>query len=261
MNRVDKIIKKLNEKVDIAIVLGSGFGEALQELTDKKEIPYEKLGIKFGDVSGHNRKLVFGTYNSKRILIFNRLHFYESGNFTEIRKLYEIISKLGVKLILMTTAVGAVNTNFKPTDLVLITDHINLTGQNPLIAQTPIKFLDMKNAYDKDIIKLALKLANKASIDLKTGVHCQLTGPTYETPAEIKMLRKIGVDTVSMSSAIDVILAHSLNIKVLLIAGVTNKARDLAKEPITHEEVLTNAKLMSKNIGILFNAVIDSVKF
>ena len=260
MDKVDKIVKKINDRAEIAIVLGSGFSEAMPKLTNVNEIEYKKLGLNYVNVSGHSRKFIFGDYNNKRILIFNRLHFYESGSLEEIRKLYFILSKLGVKLILMTTAVGAVNNTLNPTDLVLINDHINLTGQNPLIGQNPINFLDMKNAYDKNIIKLATVISKKMGIELKTGVHCQLIGPTYETPAEIKMLRKIGVDTVSMSSALDVILAHSLNIKVLLLAGVTNKASDLAKAPITHEEVLTNGKKMSKKIGELFAEIINTVK-
>ena len=261
MDRVDKIVKKIKDRADIAIVLGSGFGDALPKLSNVHEVTYNSLGIKYNYVEGHSRKFVFGDFDNKRILVFNRLHYYESGNLDNIRLLYKIISKLGVKLILMSTASGAVNKSFKPTDIVLIHDHINLTGQNPLIAEKPIRFIDLKDVYDKEILEIAKKVSAEYSLELKEGVHAQLTGPTYETPAEIKMLRALGVDTVSMSPVLDVLQAYSLNMKVFLVAGVTNKAADIGEEPITHEEVLKNGKLMSAKLKTLFEEMLKRINF
>ena len=259
MDRIDKIIKKISDKAEIGIVLGSGFSGALPKLENVHEITYKSLGIKYNHVEGHSRKFIFGNYNGKRLLIFNRLHFYESGNLDNIKLLYKIISKLGIKTVIMSTAVGAVNKTYSPTDLILIKDHINLTGQNPLIAESPIRFIDLKNVYDKNLIEIAKDIGEKNKLDLKIGVHCQLTGPTYETPAEVKMLRTLGVDTVSMSSVLDVLLAFSLGLNVLLIAGVTNKASDLASEPISHEEVLQNGKLMTEKLKVLIEETIKKL--
>lgn len=255
MNRIDKIVKKINDRAEIGIVLGSGFGNALPEITNVHEIEYHNLGIKYNKVEGHTRKFVFGDFNGKRVLIFNRLHFYESGNLDNLRLLYKIICKLGVKTLLMSTAAGAVNKNLNPADLVLVTDHINLTGQNPLIGNNPVKFLDLKNLYDKELLNIAEKIGESKGIKLNRGIHCQLTGPTYETPSEVKMLRLLGVDTVSMSPVLDAIEAYSLGIKILLIAGVTNKACDIENDSINHKEVLENAGAMSKNLKTLFEEI------
>lgn len=256
MDRIEEIVNQINDRAEIAIVLGSGFGGALPALRNVHEVTYTSVGIKYNHVEGHARKFVFGDFKDKRIVVFNRLHYYESGSLDNIRLLYKIIAKLGVKTILMSTAVGAVNKELKPTDLVLIHDHINLTGQNPLIGETPIRFIDLKNVYDAKLLNYAEEISLKHNLNLKKGVHCQLTGPTYETPSEIRMLRTLGVDTVSMSPVLDVIMAYSLNMKIFLIAGVTNNACDVDGEPITHEEVLKNGGIMSRKLKVLFEEII-----
>ena len=257
MDRIKKILKKIDDSAEVAIVLGSGFGDAKPNLENIKEYAYEKLGIKYNVVSGHSRKLVFGDYKGKRILLFSRLHFYETGSMENIKLLYKVLSELGVKYVLMSTAVGGVNASYLPTDLVLIKDHINLTGQNPLIAETPIKFIDLKDVYDEELRNIAKIVAAKNNIILQEGVHCQLAGPTYETPAEVKMLRTMGVDTVSMSPVLDIIMAYSLGMKIMLVAGVSNRASDLIDEEITHEEVLKNGKVISKKMKVLFEGVLS----
>ncbi len=233
-----KLIKKygVSEKIDVAFIMGSGLDGGI-EIQDKIVISYDKVGMPKSKVEGFVGQFVFGRIGDKNVLKITRYHFYESGDIKLVRLPFEILSAFGVKTLVMATATGGVNPDFVPGDLMLICDHINLAGTNPLVASDKIEFVDMNDAYNKNYRKLAQQIAKQKNILLKTGVHAQFSGPSYETVAEVKFLQKIGVDTVSMSTAFDTICAKAKGINVLAFASVVNKAADTEHE-ITHKEVL-----------------------
>lgn len=253
---LDYAMKKIgNHKPKIAIILGSGFSDVIDcEVEDI--IKYKELGFEYVEVKGHKKQFVFGKFKGVEIVILSRFHYYETGSAENLKKLFKLLSLLGVKVIIATTATGGVNENFEAGDLMLVKDHINLTGYNPLIAQHPVKFVDLTRAYDRKYIDLIQKSAKKLNIDLKTGVHVQTSGPTYETPAEVKMYRLLGGDTVSMSLAYGCICARNLGIKYIAFAGVTNKAQTEDSKPLAHEEVLKVSKKISK---VLKNIIEDII--
>lgn len=242
MINLKKIIKKLNkngiDNIDIAFILGSGLSNALPKLTNVKEFSYKELGIIDSRVKGHNPKIIYGEFDGKKIISLCRIHYYEYGNFEYSNVPLLIAGELKTKIVIMATAVGACNENFKPGDLMVIKDHINLTGSNPLIGLEDLRFVDMTKPYDENLINIVQKFSNENNLDLKIGTHAQFSGPCYETPAEIKFLQKIGVDTISMSTATDVILARYLNLKVLAFASVCNMGSGITNQTLSHTEVL-----------------------
>ena len=255
MKEIEKILKKLKDfKPEIALILGSGFNSAIS-LENAVEFDYEKIGFKFQKIEGHNRKFVIGEYKGIKALIASRFHFYETGDANNILNLYKVLKELGVKTIVSTTAVGAINEEFNAGDLMLVKSHINLTGTNPLIGKFPVEFVDLSNAYDKTLRQYAIKSAKRLKIPLFEGVHLQVSGPSYETYAEVNAFRKLGADTVSMSSALDAICIASLGMKNITFAGVTNKAVKENDIPITHDEVVKNGQEIGKN----FAKIIDNI--
>ena len=254
MDKILKTVKKINDSAEIGIVLGSGYRAAMPALTNVHEVDYLSCGIPYTKVEGHERKFIFGDYNGKRILIFSRLHYYETGTTEYINLLYKVISKLGVKTLISTTATGAVS-GVKVGDIMVVTDHKNLSGQCPLVGSKPIDFIELNDCYSPSLIKLVKKLAKKENIELKTGVHAQLIGPNYETPAEVKMLKILGVNTVSMSPILDMIMAKSLGMDILLLAGVGNEAGSKT----THKEVLELAAAICGKVKVLLKDVLDEL--
>lgn len=232
------LTKKYNvpSQIDIALIMGSGLDGGV-EILDKIVVDYDKVGMPKSKVDGFKGQFVFGHIGNKNVIKITRYHYYESGDRTLVRLPFDILAEFGVKTLIMATATGGVNPNFVAGDLMLICDHINFAGNNPLIASSKIDFIDMNNVYDKDYRALALQIAQKNSIKLYQGIHAQFSGPSYETPAEVKFLQTVGVDTVSMSTAFDAICAKAKGIKILAFASVVNKAADLENE-ITHQEVL-----------------------
>lgn len=252
---MEKLLEKF--KPEIAIFGGSGF-QNLIELENKEIISYKDAGFQYNELKGHNRQFVFGEYKGKKVVVLSRFHYYESGSTENLFSLFEMLSKLGVKTVISTTAVGGINPKLKAGDIVLIKDHINLTGTNPLIAKQPVKFVDLTNAYDRDLRKVIIKISKSLKIKLYEGVHLQSCGPTYETPAEIKFYESIGADTVSMSMVFDNICANYFGMKFVGFAGVTNKASNENSQPLSHEEVLVESqKICEKLRKIVENFLIN----
>ena len=245
-------IKKKNPKV--AIILGSGFADAIR-LEDSVEYDYNKLGLKFSSVGGHSRKMIVGTYKGVSTIIISRIHYYESGDSKNVFRLYGLLYEIGIEKLILTTATGGINEEFEAGDLMLIRSHINQTGTNPLIAIEPIKFIDVNKAYDQKLLDTAKKAAKRLKIKLYEGIHIQVSGPSYETFAEVNAFRRMGADTVSMSTALDVICASYFDMKVLAFAGVTNKALTEQSTGISHEEVLQVGEHIAKN----FTKIIDGI--
>lgn len=256
-NTIEFIREKTNDfKPEIAIVLGSGLGELADEYCDYA-IPYNEIPdfIK-STVHGHKGRLVFAEIQGKKVLMMQgRNHFYEGHSMQEITYPIKVMKALGIKTLILTNAAGAVNEEYRPADLMLITDHINHMGSNPLIGPNDEKlgerFPDMTEVYKKSLIKIAEKCAKDLNIDMKKGVYWANSGPSYETPAEIKMIRKLGGDAVGMSTVPEAIVGNYCGLNILGISCITNAASSETSGKLSHEEVIeaaNSAKLKFKSL-------------
>ena len=256
-NTIEFIREKTNDfKPEIAIVLGSGLGELADEYCDYA-IPYNEIPdfIK-STVHGHKGRLVFAEIQSKKVLMMQgRNHFYEGHSMQEITYPIKVMKALGIKTLILTNAAGAVNEEYRPADLMLITDHINHMGSNPLIGPNDEKlgerFPDMTEVYKKSLIKIAEKCAKDLNIDIKKGVYWANSGPSYETPAEIKMIRKLGGDAVGMSTVPEAIVGNYCGLNILGISCITNAASSETSGKLSHEEVIeaaNSAKIKFKSL-------------
>lgn len=258
---MENTIKFIKEKTDnfnpqIGIVLGSGLGELADEYCDIA-ISYSDIPnfIK-SNVKGHKGRLVFSQINNKRIVMMQgRNHFYEGHQMTEITYPIKVMKALGVKTLILTNAAGAVNESFRPADLMIITDHINNMGTNPLIGRNDDtfgeRFPDMSEVYNKSLVELTENCAKKLGIDIQKGVYWANSGPAYETPAEIKMIRKLGADAVGMSTVPEAIVANHCGMDILGISCITNSASSSTGPKLSHEEVIdaaNKAKIKFKSL-------------
>ncbi len=260
-NTIEFIREKTNDfKPEIAIILGSGLGELADEYCDYA-IPYNEIPdfIK-STVQGHKGRLVFAEIKGKKVLMMQgRNHFYEGHTMQEITYPIKVMKALGIKTLILTNAAGAVNEEYRPADLMLITDHINHMGSNPLIGPNDEKlgerFPDMTEVYKKSLIKIAEKCADDLGIDIKKGVYWANSGPSYETPAEIKMIRKLGGDAVGMSTVPEAIVGNYCGLNILGISCITNTASSETSGKLSHEEVIESAN----SAKIKFKSLILSV--
>ena len=249
---VDYIKKKYSGDLDIAIVLGSGLGGLGEMIENSIEIPYKDIpGFPLSTVEGHKGQLIIGKLGDKNIIAMQgRFHYYEGYPLNQVVFPIRVILGLGIENLIVTNAAGGVDKNFVPGDLMLIEDHINFTGRNPLIGENldelGPRFVDMTSAYDKELMKLAIKTAEDLDIELKKGVYMWFTGPTYETPAEIRLARILGASAVGMSTVPEVIVTRHEDVKVLGISCITNMAAGILDKPLNHEEVIETS-LMVKN--------------
>lgn len=249
---MDKGVEYLNSRisgVDIAIVLGSGLGELADEY-GLLRIPYDEIpGFKKSTIKGHKGQLVLGEIEGKKVLMMQgRYHYYEGYPMKDVTYPIKVFRKLGIKTIILTNAAGAINEDYKPADLMVITDHINMMGMNPLIGKNDdsmgTRFPDMSEIYNKDLINIAQKSADNINIKIQKGVYLAGTGPSYETPAEIRMMRTLGADVVGMSTVPEAIVANWCGMKVLGITCVSNSASDVnGKGKLTHSEVIETANI------------------
>ncbi len=251
-------------KPEIGIILGSGLGEIADEIQGVK-IPYSEIpGFKSSKIQGHLGKLAIGKLATKNIVAMQgRLHYYEGNTIQEIVYPVRIMKLLGIKKLIVTNAAGGINTNFTPGDLMLIQDHINLLGTNPLIGKNDDdfgpRFLDMTYTYNKEFLALAEKTAKDLNITTQKGVYAAMTGPTYETPSEVKMLRILGADAVGMSTIPEVIVANHMGIKILGISCITNMASGILDKSLNHEEVIETANRVKKDFKKLVKTIIERI--
>lgn len=257
--RIKRATGKDNFCNDIGLILGSGLGGAAPQLENKVTISYESLGLPSGGVIGHSRNFVFGEYQGKHIALVSRIHYYEKGSMEEMRLPFQILSELGTKTMILTTAVGGVDHSFKTGDLMLIHDQINFSGVNPLIGIEKQWFVDMGNVYSKDLIEKVNLIALQNNIPLKSGVHMQFSGPTYETPAEVKMARLMGAHTVSMSTALDAILCAHFKMQVVGFASICNLAAGMSDETLNHEDVLKASKLNEEKLTTILKHLLVQI--
>lgn len=266
---MENTINYINEKTnsfmpEIGIILGSGLGELADEYCDIA-ISYNEIPnfIK-STVKGHKGRLVFAKIKGKKVVMMQgRNHFYEGHKMSEITYPVKVMKKLGVKNLILTNAAGAVNKTFKPADLMLITDHINHMGVNPLIGPNDEsfgeRFPDMTEVYNKELIELAEKCAQNLAIDIQKGIYWANSGPSYETPAEINMIRKLGGDAVGMSTVPEAIVANYCGLNILGISCITNAASSNCGTKLSHEEVIDAANRAKVKFKSLILEIINNI--
>lgn len=252
------------EQPEIGLILGSGLGELANEATDSVAIPYEDIPeFPVSTVEGHAGQLVYGTLGDKKVLAMQgRFHFYEGYSLKEVTFPVRVMKAMGVSSLVVTNAAGGVNESFTPGDLMIITDHINLTGANPLLgpndnAQGP-RFTDMSQAYDKAYQEIIEDTAKEQDITIQKGVYMGLTGPTYETPAEVRMVRTLGGDAVGMSTVPEVIVARHAGLRVAGISCITNYAAGM-QETLDHDEVVEVTTRVRETFKSLVKTVISKM--
>lgn len=262
---LDFIIERTNNfKPEIGIILGSGLGDFVQDF-EMISIPYSEIpNFKASTVQGHHGQLVFAKIQGKNVVIMQgRYHFYEGHSMEEVVYPVKVLKKLGVKTLIITNAAGAVNENFEAADLMLISDHINFMGTNPLIGNNDdnlgTRFPDMSEVYKKDLIKIAENCAKEIGFEAKKGIYAGLTGPSYETPAEIRMLRTLGADAVGMSTVPEAIAANYCNMNVLGISCITNAAAGIKQIPLSHEEVIETTKIAKNRFQSLLLKILEKI--
>ncbi len=260
---VNQIRKVTDFKPEIAITLGSGLGGLAEKVEKVCEIKYSDLeGFPISTVKGHDGKFIFGTLSGKNVVVMSgRVHFYEGYSMEEVVTPVRVMGLLGAKIVLLTNAAGGVNLKFKPGDLMMINDHISMFVRSPLIGsnveELGTRFPDMSNVYDKDVSDIIRVSAKKIGTDLKEGVYLQATGPAYETPSEIKMIRTLGGDAVGMSTVVEAIAARHMGLKVCGISCITNMAAGILDKPLNHKEVQETANMVKEKFE---NLVMESIK-
>ena len=248
---------------DVAIVLGSGLGECASALTDAASIPYDELPHwPVSRVVGHPGRLVVGTLAGRRVAaLAGRVHLYEGHDAASVVFATRVMGRLGIARIVLTNAAGGVNTRFAAGALMLIDDHLNLLGQNPLAGENDERlgprFPDMTEVYSARLRRLAGAAAAARGIDLVHGVYAACPGPSYETPAEIRYLRTIGADAVGMSTVPEAIAARHMGLEVLGISCITNMAAGVLPQPLRHEDVLETARRVRGTFASLLEGIIE----
>lgn len=244
------IQEKLPTAPAIGLILGSGLGVLADKIENPVVISYNDIPhFPVSTVSGHKGQLVSGALEGKQVIAMQgRFHFYEGYSIKQVTFPVRVMKELGIESLVVTNAAGGINKHFNPGDLMLITDHINNMGTNPLIGpnheEFGVRFPDMSQVYDKVYIEHAEKCAQDLGINVQKGVYVGNTGPTYETPAEINMLRTLGGDAVGMSTVPEVIVAAHAGLRVLGISCISNMAAGIMDQPLTHDEVIeTTAKV------------------
>lgn len=259
---VNHIKSVCNIRPEIGIILGSGLGDLADEVKDQIKISYEEIPhFKKSSVVGHQGRFVIGEMENKKVIMMQgRYHYYEGNTMEEVTLPVYVMKELGVKTLIVTNAAGGVNTSFVPGDLMIIKDHINLTGNNPLIGgnddKIGVRFPDMSKAYSPSLIEVLKKAADESNIKLVEGVYAMMSGPSYETPAEIRMLRILGADAVGMSTVPEVIAAAHCNLNTLGISCITNMASGILDKPLSHNEVIeTSEKVKSKFVSLVKSTI------
>ena len=235
----------------LALVLGSGFHHVLSELQVDAEISYRKLpGFPPTGVSGHAGQLLIGKLGGTPVMILSgRAHFYEGHPMTQVTFAVRALAAYGIRNLLLTNAAGGINRNFRAGDFMMLTDHINLMGTNPLrgdaVPGLP-RFVDLTCAYDPGLRKVLQRAARACGIKLRSGTYLAVSGPSYETPAEIRAFARLGADAVGMSTVPETIVARQCGLKVAAVSCITNLAAGRSRQALSHAEVLETAERMKK---------------
>lgn len=265
--KLESCVKAVREKTDfvpdVALVLGSGLGNYADNIRIETEISYSDIpGFPVSTVPGHAGKFIFGYVDDVKVVCMKgRVHFYEGYDVTDAVLPARLMKMLGAKILFLTNAAGGLGEGFKAGDLMLITDHVSIFAPNPLIGpnvdELGPRFADMSEVYDKDLQDVIRKAAAAEEIDLKEGVYCQLTGPSFESPAEIRLLGKLGVSAVGMSTVIEAIAANHMGMRICGVSCISNLAAGISEQPLCHEEVQEAA---DKVAPLFTKLVTESIK-
>lgn len=250
---------------EIGVILGSGLGDVVESIDVETAIPYGEIpGARASTVLGHQGRMILGRAGGRPVVVMQgRVHFYEGYEMHEVMFLARVIGRLGIRQLVVTNAAGGINTSFKTGDLMLISDHINFMGSNPLrgpnIDELGVRFPDMTEAYPESLRNLARDVAKGIGITLQEGIYLALSGPTYETPAEIRAFRTLGADAVGMSTVPEVIAMSQMQIPVLGISCITNMAAGILKQKLTHQEVMDTTARVQKDFTALVLGVVGAM--
>lgn len=268
-DKLSETIAHIREKYavvpDTGIVLGSGLGNFLNEIQIEFSIAYSEIPhFPVATVEGHSGKLVFGKIGDKRVVAMaGRFHYYEGYTAAEVAYPIRVMKMLGIKQLLLSNAAGAVNADYRVGDLMIINDHISMAIINPLIGKNDEslgpRFPDMSEPYSKRFIGMALEIGKALNIKLHQGVYFGVTGPTFETPAEYRMIQRIGADVVGMSTVQEAIVAAHMNLPVFAVSVVTDLGIREEATVITHEEVLAAAKEAEPKLAVIFKELVSKL--
>lgn len=259
---VQEVKKKIDFQPEVALVLGSGLGEYAREMDVKAVVAYEEIpGFPVSTVAGHQGRFLFGYVKQVPVVAMQgRVHYYEGYLITDVVLPVRLMGFLGAKKLILTNAAGGVNFSFNPGTLMVITDHIASMVPNPLIGPNMeglgTRFPDMSEIYDRKLREIILQAGRNTGVSLQQGVYMQLTGPSYETPAEIRMCRAMGADAVGMSTACEAVAAHHMGLRVCGISCITNMAAGMSGQPLNHEEVQETADRVAEEFCRLVTGVI-----
>lgn len=261
-NSAEYIKSRVMMQAEIGVVLGSGLGDFADGLEERVVIPYAEIpGFPVSTVKGHKGNLVFGRIKGRNLAVMQgRFHLYEGYPIEKVVFGVRVLGLLGIRVLIVTNAAGGISANLGPGDLMVIKDHINMTGENPAageeIPELGSRFFDMTFAYDAELREKAKQVFEEAGLEYKEGVYAFLKGPSYETPAEIRMLKAIGADAVGMSTVPEVIAARQMGIRVLGISCITNMAAGILDKPLSHAEVLeVSEKVKEKFVRVLSSII------
>ncbi len=264
--RIERAYASLRNRVDfkpqIGLVLGSGLGDIAENIESVYSVPFENIqGMPTSTVDGHSGRFVFGYINRVPVVIMQgRVHYYEGYTPQEAVMPIRLMIRMGVKALVLTNAAGGIREDLNTGDIMMISDHISLVP-NPLIGRNDPsygdRFPDMSEAYDPTLREMARVAAEKVGLDLKEGVYIQFTGPSFETPAEIRMARAMGADAVGMSTAIETIAAVHMGIKVLGLSFISNKAAGLGNEKLSHLDVQAESRAVVGKMSSLIREFVE----
>ena len=262
--RCENAVRKVTDFVpDVALVLGSGLGGFAENIKVEAEVPYSEIpGFPVSTVPGHDGKFIFGYLDDVKIVCMKgRVHYYEGYEVSDAVLPTRLMGLLGAKILFLTNAAGGLGEGFNAGDLMMITDHVSIFAPNPLIGanldELGPRFPDMSQVYKKDLQDIIRNVAKENGIDLKEGVYCQCTGPSFESPAEIRLLGKLGVSAVGMSTVIEAIAANHMGLKVCGVSCISNLAAGISDQPLSHEEVQEAA---DKAAPLFTKLVTESIK-
>lgn len=247
MKTYDSIRERVPFQPKVALVLGSGLGEFAETIQVEATIPYNEIdGFPISTVAGHKGRFVLGYVGDVPVVIMQgRVHYYEGYSMEEVVLPIRLMKQMGAEILFLTNAAGGINTGFKAGDFMMMTDHIACFVPNPLIGanadELGPRFPDMTCIYNQELCKLIRNAANESDISIQEGVYAQMTGPSYECPAEVRMLRTLGADAVGMSTACEAIAANHMGMKVCGISCISNMASGITNQPLNHEEVQKTA--------------------
>ena len=258
----DSFCKKVDFKPDVAIVLGSGLGNYADRIRVVQELDYHEIeGFPVSTVPGHAGKFIFGYVQDVPVVCMKgRVHYYEGYPISDVVLPVRLMGRMGARILFLTNASGGINPAFCAGDFMLIRDHISLFAPNPLIGQNPedlgVRFPDMSHVYDEELQEILRQAAVECGIRLQEGVYVQLTGPSFESPAEIRLLHRLGADAVGMSTVVEAIAANHMGMRICGVSCVSNLAAGMTENPLSHEEVQEASRQAAPRFEKLVSAAV-----